>query len=124
MCEFLLQSSILYSDFKGSKNVNTVNQIYFKFLKLIYNLNNKNILINNKLILNNSVNPDKDYFSLYDIKNILDIDIDYIISKDFHIKNMDSLTLDGDIITIKNSNFKDYKVFKTIASDIVGGNYE
>ena len=77
-----------------------------------------------KLILNNSVNPDKDYFSLYDIKNILGIDIEYIISKDFHIKNMDSLTLDGDIISIKNSNFKDYKVFKTIASDIVGGNYE
>ena len=98
--------------------------ISLKNLKNILNIFDDNGIKKYKLILNNSVNPDKDYFSLYDIKNILDIDIDYIISKDFHIKNMDSLTLDGDIITIKNSNFKDYKVFKTIASDIVGGNYE
>ena len=98
--------------------------ISLKNLKNILNIFDDNDIKKYKLILNNSVNPDKDYFSLYDIKNILDIDIDYIISKDFHIKNMDSLTLDGDIITIKNSNFKDYKVFKTIASDIVGGNYE
>ena len=98
--------------------------ISLKNLKNILNIFDDNDIKKYKLILNNSVNPDKDYFSLYDIKNILGIDIEYIISKDFHIKNMDSLTLDGDIISIKNSNFKDYKVFKTIASDIVGGNYE
>ena len=55
---------------------------------------------NFKVVLNESVAPFKKYFSLYDIKNIINANIDYVISKDFYIKNIDSIVMSGKIITL------------------------
>ncbi len=98
--------------------------IMLKNFKNVLNIMQDNELNNYKTILNNSVNPDKNYFSMYDIKSILGINIDYVISQDFYTRKIDSLTIGGDIITLKYHDFKDYKVFELIASDITGGENE
>ena len=98
--------------------------IDLKNLKNMLNIMQDNEFNNYKLILNESIFPSKTYFSLYDIKSILGININYIISSDFYCKKIDSLTIEGEIITLKYHNFKDYKVFELIAKDILGGEHE
>ncbi len=75
-----------------------------------------------KVLLNQSFRIDKEYFSLYDIKDILKNNIDYLISDKFYIKNIDELILNGNIITLnkKYINNKDYKVFENIIKDSKG----
>lgn len=77
---------------------------------------------NYKVLLNNSVNPYKEYYSLYDIKNILGHNIDYKIDNTFFIKTIDSYISDGEIITLNKKMTKVYpKVYKTyveICSDL------
>ena len=79
-------------------------------------------LKNYKVILNESVYPFKDYFGIYDIKNIIKANIDYVLSKDFYIKNIDSFIMNGKIITLDKkvaSVFaKDYTTLMGIATDI------
>jgi pilus assembly protein CpaE len=95
--------------------------ISLKNSKNILNIMQDNDFNNYKLILNNSVYPNKDYLSLYDIKTILGKNIDYIISKEFYYKKFDALVNDGEVLTLKFNNFKDYKIFSLIAQDILGG---
>jgi len=83
----------------------------------------KDIELNNyKVLLNNSRDPFKSYFSLYDIKNLLKTNIDYSLSSSLFIKNIDSYIMDGKIITLDpkmpNVFNKDYAVFMTIATDL------
>jgi len=77
---------------------------------------------NYKIILNESVSPFKKYFSLYDIKNVIGANIDYVISKDFYIKNIDNFIMSGKIITLDSkapSVFaKDYTTLMQIITDI------
>ncbi len=85
-----------------------------------------NIEINNyHVVLNNSNNPYKNYFSLYDIKNILQANIDYSITNTFFIENIDKLIMAGEIITLNSSiarTFnKDYSTMMTIAADLTKG---
>lgn len=72
-----------------------------------------NVLLNDSIILN------KSYFNLYDIKNIIHNNVDYIISSKFHRKDMDGIVLDGDIYTLKNPDFADYKIFKMVIDSII-----
>ncbi len=92
-----------------------------KSLLSIFRDLNKN---NYNIILNNSREPMKKYFSLFDIKNILKANVDYIISEEFYIKNIDNYVMNGEIITLQNkaaSIFnKDYTVMMKIATDILG----
>ena len=78
-----------------------------------------------KILLNNSRDPFKKYFSLYDIKNILKDEISYSLSPEFFIKNIDLYVLDGKIVTLdsKMANvFKDdYITFMTIATEFLEG---
>ncbi len=78
---------------------------------------------NYKILLNNSCNPYKDYFSLFDIKNIIKANIDYTLTSSFFIKNIDSYIMNGEIITLQNkmaTTFnKDYETFMTIALDTI-----
>jgi len=65
----------------------------------------------------------KNYLSLFDIKNIIKTNIDYTISKNFYIKNIDKYILDGQILTL-NKNIlrfhgKDINKLKLIASDLI-----
>lgn len=84
----------------------------------------KDIELNNyKLLLNNSRDPFKSYFTLYDIKNILKANIDYSLTNSFFIKNIDTYIMDGKIITLEpkmpNVFNKDYAVYMTIATDLL-----
>jgi pilus assembly protein CpaE len=76
-----------------------------------------------KIILNNSCDPYKNYFSLFDIKSIINANIDYSITSSFYIKNMDSYIMNGEIITLQKRMptlfNKDYSTFMTIALDIL-----
>ncbi len=83
----------------------------------------KDVNYNNyKVVLNESVHPFKKYFSLYDIKNIIRNNIDYVISKDFYIKNIDSIIMSGKIITLDSkvpSVFnKDYTTLMQLITDM------
>lgn len=98
----------------------TTNDIVaLKNLKNVLNIMNDNDFKNYKIILNNSVYPSKDYFSLFDIKSILNNNIDYIISSSFYYKKMDNLIINGEIATLKYNNFNDYKIFELIANDVL-----
>ena len=76
-----------------------------------------------KILLNNSYNPYKEYFSLYDIKNIIKANIDYSISSAFFIPNIDSYVMNGKIITLDKRTpktyVKDYEVLLNIATDLL-----
>ncbi len=83
----------------------------------------KDVNFNNyKIILNESINPFKKYFSLYDIKNIINSNVDYVISKDFYIKNIDNILMSGKIITLDSkapSIFpRDYTTMMQLITDI------
>lgn len=56
---------------------------------------------NYKVMLNESVYPFKKYFSLYDIKNIIGANIDYVLSSNFYLKNIDTFIMNGKIITLE-----------------------
>ena len=78
---------------------------------------------NYKVLLNNSVNAYKNYFSMFDMKNIIKANIDYTLSSNFFIKNMDEYVMSGEIVTLQKkmpSLFaKEYTTFMTIAADIL-----
>lgn len=78
---------------------------------------------NYKVILNKSRDTDKDYLSVFDIKNIIKDNIDYTISESFHIKTIDKFTLDGKILTLdKNIRARkksDILKFSTMALDLI-----
>lgn len=80
-------------------------------------------LSNYKVLLNNSVNAYKNYFSLFDMKNIMKTNIDYTLSSNFFIKNIDEYIMSGEIITLQKkmpSLFaKEYATFMTIAADVL-----
>jgi len=77
-----------------------------------------------KLLLNSSINTDRNYYSLYDIKNIIKTNIDYELTN--YINDIDKIILDGNIITLdkKYKNNKDYKVYENIILDIIGDKNE
>jgi len=77
---------------------------------------------NYKIILNESISPFKKYFGLYDIKNIIKANVDYVISKDFFIKNIDTFVMNGKIITLDSKApltfSKDYTTLMQIITDM------
>lgn len=58
---------------------------------------------NYKIVLNNSRDTGRDYITLFDIRNMIKGNIDYTISKNFYIKNIDKYVLNGDILTLNKS---------------------
>ena len=68
---------------------------------------------NYKVLLNGSINPNKKYYSLYDIKSIIKTNVDYIIESNFYLKSMDNYVADGKILTLETKMAKVYpKVYK------------
>lgn len=76
-----------------------------------------------KVILNNSRDTGKDFFSLYDIKSVINNNIDYIIPSSFFIRDIDKYVIDGDILTmikkIRNSKKSDIQKFDLIAESLL-----
>lgn len=71
------------------------------------------------VILNYSIHFNREYFILYDIKNILQCNIDYTISSRFNYENIDSLVIKGEIMTISSQKWYDYKIFSLIAKSLL-----
>lgn len=79
----------------------------------------KNYLV----LLNNSRDTGKDYMSLYDIRSIIKNNIDYTISKNYYIKNIDKYVVGGEILTLNNNlnmfHVKDVNNMKKLAIDLI-----
>ena len=73
---------------------------------------------NYKIILNESLNKKKTYFSNYDIKNIIKDNIDYVIPENFYIRNIDKYVLDGKILSLDKKFSSQNKKMMKLLSDI------
>ena len=80
---------------------------------------------NYKILLNNSRDPFKKYFTLYDMKTIIKNNIDYEISSEFYLKNIDSYVMNGEIPMLQpkapNIFNKDYTTMMNLAVNFLGG---
>lgn len=78
-----------------------------------------------KIVMNNSIDFQKNYFSLFDIKHILKTNIDYTLGKSMHIANIDKYLIDGNfdglVQHIKNRAKKDYVHLETMMKDVLKG---
>lgn len=101
-------------------NNDSMNLKNMKTMVSILNDINKN---NYKIILNQSNTKDKDYYNKYDIKNIINKNVNYIIPSNFFIKNIDKLLIAGDILTLNDNIYKKYKgaikILDLISTDIL-----
>ena len=92
-----------------------------KNMKSLISIFKDSNITNYKILLNNSRDPYKDYFSIFDIKNIIKANIDYTLTSSFYIKNIDSYIMNGEIITLQEkmpTTFnKDYETLMHIALD-------
>lgn len=74
-------------------------------------------------VLNNSRDTGKDYLSMFEIKNIIKTNVDYTISKNFYIKNIDKYMLEGSILSLNKTicrfHSNDINKLKQIASDLI-----
>lgn len=80
---------IITNDPMDLKNMNSMVSIYSDMGKVNY-----------KIILNNSINKLKSYFTMYDIKQIINHPINYTIPSSFYIRNIEKLVLGGKILTL------------------------
>ena len=78
---------------------------------------------NYRIILNNSRDTGRDYISLFDIRNMLKTNVDYTISRNFYIKNIDKYVLKGEILTLNKFINKvygnDIKKMTKLALDLI-----
>ena len=84
---------------------------------------NKLEINNYKVILNNSYNPYKNYFSIYDIKSILKNNIDYQLTSEFYMPDIDKCIMDGKIPTLDGKSArlfnKDYTNMMNLATELM-----
>ena len=71
-----------------------------KSLVSIFNEMNKT---NYRVVLNNSRDTGRDYINLFDIRNMIKRNVDFTISKNFYIRNIDKYILNGEILTLNKS---------------------
>lgn len=76
----------------------------------------KNGNVNNMLlVLNNAIDDRKKYFSLYDIKNIIKKNVDYIIPVSLNIKNYDMYIMEGSVLKYYMNKPKGYSDIEKLA---------
>lgn len=103
---------IITNDIVDLKNMKSL-------ISIFKDTDKKNYLI----LLNNSRDIGKDYLSLYDIRTIIKNNINYTLSKNYYIKNIDKYTISGEILTLNNSinlfHSKDINNMKKMALDLI-----
>ena len=103
---------IITNDLVDMKNMKSL-------ISIFKNTGKKNYLI----LLNNSRDTGKDYMSMYDIRTLIDGNIDYTVSNNYYIKNIDKYIMNGEILTLnKNINAfhqKDVSNMKKMAIDLI-----
>lgn len=79
-----------------------------------------------KVLLNNSLRQNREYFNLYDIKSVIKTNIDYELSSKYYIKDIDKYVMDANIVTLDNKyiNTEYYKILENIALYGIGDNNE
>ena len=101
-------------------NNDSMNLKNMKTIVSILNDMNKN---NYKIILNESNDKDKNYYNKYDIKNVINKNVNYIIPSSFYIKNIDKYIIEGNVLTLNDAIYKKYKeamkIYNLIALDII-----
>lgn len=80
-------------------------------------------IIKYKVFLNEANRIYKSYFTKKDMENIMNTNIDYVVTNRFFIKNIDKYFMDGVILTldsgIRSNHRKDIKDFEEIAKVII-----
>ena len=103
---------VLINDLVDFKNMKSL-------LSIFKDTGKKNYLV----LLNNSRDTGKDYMSMYDIRTMIGGNIDYTISRNFYIKNIDKYVMDGDILTLNKNvtafHSKDISNIKKMALDLI-----
>lgn len=103
---------VLTNDVIDMKNMKTMVSIFKDMDKTNY-----------RILLNSSVAKGRNKYSKYDIKSFIKHDIDYHISDNFYIKDIDSYLEKGQIPTldkkIRKSNKKSISDYEYIASDLL-----
>ena len=103
---------VLINDLVDFKNMKSL-------LSIFKDTDKKNYLI----LLNNSRDTGKDYMTMYDIRTMIGGNIDYTMSRNFYIRNIDKYVMDGEILTLnKNVNTfhsSDIAHMKKMALDLI-----
>ena len=101
----------------------TNDPVDLKNTKSVLSIVRDNEVSNYKILYNNSRDTGKEYFSTYDIKTIIKSNIDYTISKDFYIKDIDNYVIDGKILLmdkkIQRTKRKDVNNIRKMAIDLI-----
>ena len=105
---------IINNDSMNLKNMKT-------FVSILNDMNKTNY----KIVLNESNNKDKSFYNKYDIKNIINKNVNYIITRSFFIKNIDKYIIEGKILTLDSGivrqNKSAMKIYNLICSDLLEG---
>ena len=96
-------------------NNDLMNLKSMKSMVSIFNNMNK---YNYKILLNESRNKEKGYFSMQDIESVIKHKIDYYISSNYHIKNINNYIVKGNILTLNNLNAYN-KIYNNIATKLL-----
>lgn len=90
------------------------------FLSILSDIKEDNLYV----ILNNSSHTLKNYFSKFDIKNIIKHNIDYILPSSMYVNNINKYLMEGHILVLNNNlsfkNKSDSELLIKIAKDMVG----
>lgn len=101
----------------------TNDPVDLKNTKSIISIFNDNDINNYKVLYNHSRDMGKDYFSIFDIKTIIKANVDYTISQNFYIRDIDNYTMSGKILLldkkIQRTKRKDFDNFKNMAIDLI-----
>ena len=99
-----------------------------KNMKTLISIFNEMGKDNYKIILNNSRDTGKDYISLFDIRNMIKRNVDFTISRNFYIKNIDKYMLNGEILTLNKTvnrfNSGDIKNMNKLAEALISDRQE
>lgn len=130
--EFLIKSAIMQYDYVILDNSNSLDRISITSLDLadqvvlvitndLMDLKNAKSFIsilkdisfeNYQVVLNNAIIVNRKYFSIFDMKHMIKNNIDFTISKNAYIKNLDGYLLDGSLdgimSVLKKHAKKDY----------------
>ena len=110
-----MSAFVITNDLVDLKNIKSLISIFKEMGKENY-----------KLVLNNSRDTGRDYIDLFDIRNMIKRNIDFTISKNFYIKNIDKYVLNGEILTlnkfINRFNSSDIKNMNKLALSLIEDN--
>ncbi len=99
--------------------------IDLKNMRSLVNVFNNAEFTKYKVLLNNSRDPFKEYFSVFNIKSIIKSNIDYTLSKEAFLKNIDNYLMNGKIPTLEKKYSKlftkDYSTMMMIIADLFKG---